>query len=199
MGAPIPGWRAWYSGASSRMDAEDEVKNGILLATIGLAFLTGCGSGGNSASNVPAQPKWQGAPYHLALDTQATKPNPVGITIPDIKYTANPDAVERRASLVVRFDASGVKRDQPVMDQMIMAPVDISGADGALPADYMDAADQGLAKLLGAYGMKGKIKVRVLLAQSSISSHAGDDEINEKRLSDWLPIDLDYKGPHRGR
>jgi hypothetical protein len=85
------------------------------------------------------------------------------------------------------------------MDQMIMAPVDISGADGALPADYMDAADQGLAKLLGAYGMKGKIKVRVLLAQSSISSHAGDDEINEKRLSDWLPIDLDYKGPHRGR
>lgn len=161
--------------------------------------MAACGSAGNNASNVPAQPKWQGAPYHLALGDQATKPNAAGITIPDIKYTADPDAVQRRASLVVRFDASEVKRDQPVMDQMIMAPVDISGAEGALPADYMDAADQGLAKLLAAYGMKGNIKVKVLLAQSSISSHAGDEEINAKRLSDWLPIDLDFKGPHRGR
>ncbi len=175
------------------------MKNGIILGMGGLVFLAGCGHQGNEAANVPAQPKWQGAPYHIAFDTQATKPNPAGITIPDIKYTANPDALERRASLVVRFDASGVKRDQPVMDQMIMAPVDISGAEGALPADYMEATDQGLAKLLGAYGMKGKIKVRVLLAQSSISSQAGDDEINEKRLSDWLPMELDYKGPHRGR
>ena len=161
--------------------------------------MAGCGHQGNEAANVPAQPKWQGAPYHLALGDQAMKPNPVGVTLPEIKYTANPDAVERRASLVVRFDASEVKRDQPVMDQMIMAPVDIAGAEGALPADYMDAADQGLAKLLTAYGMKGKIKVKVLLARSSISSHAGDEEINSKRLSDWLPIDLDYKGSHRGR
>ncbi len=173
------------------------MKNGIILAFGGLAFLAGCGNQGNQASNVPTQPKWQGAPYHIALDTQAAKPNPAGITIPDIKYTANPDALVRRASLVVRFDASGVKRDQPVMDQMIMAPVDISGAEGSLPADYMDAADQGLAKLLGAYGMKGKIKVTVLLAQSSITSHAGDDEINAKRLSDWLPIELVFKGSHR--
>ncbi len=38
--------------------------------------------------------------------------------------------------------------------------------------------------------MKGKVKIRVLLAQSSISSEANDDEINDKRLSDWLPTEL---------
>ncbi len=112
------------------------MKKGIMLAFGALAFLAGCKSQANT-DNIPAQPKWQGAPYHLAFDTAPTKPNPSGVTIPTIKYTANPDALVRRASLVVRFDASGAKTDKPVMDQMIMAPVDISGAEGALPADYM--------------------------------------------------------------
>ena len=89
-------------------------------------------------------PKWKGAPYHIAFDTQAAKPNPTGITIPAIKYTANPDALENRASLVVRFDSSGVAKDRPVMDQMILPPVDIHGAEGTLPASYMDVANKGL-------------------------------------------------------
>lgn len=181
--------REWYSGASFESTAEDRVKKGIILAIGTLAFLAGCKNQA-STDNTPVPPKWQGAPYDLAFDTAPIKPNPSGITIPTIKYTANPDALVRRVSLVVRFDTTGAKTSGPVMDQMIMAPVDISGAEGALPADYMDAADQGLAHLIGAYGMKGKVKIRVLLAQSSISSEASDDEINSKRLSDWLPTEL---------
>jgi hypothetical protein len=172
------------------------MRKGIILAIGGLALLAGCGNQGDKASNVPVVPKWQGASYHIAFDTQAAKPNPTGITIPAIKFTANPDALEKRASLVVRFDASGVKRDQPTMDQMIMGPVDISGAEGTLPKDYMDAANKGLSKLLGAYCIKGKIKISVALARSSLTSQAGDAEVDGKRLSDWLPIELVFKNPH---
>jgi len=165
---------------------------GFILAMAGMALLAGCGNQ-QKAANVPAPPKWQGKPYHISFDTAAAKPSKAGITIPPIKYTANPDALERRATLVVRFDTTGAKTKGPVMDQMVMAPVDISGTDGTLPADYMDAANQGLSKLLTAYGMKGKVKVSVLLAQSSISSQATDDEIHDKQLSDWLPIELNFK------
>jgi hypothetical protein len=173
---------------------EGDLKNGIILAIVGLACLAGCGK--QQSYEIPVQPSWKGPAYRLAFDTAATKPNPSGITIPAIKYTANPDALVRRASLVVRFDSSGAKTDQPVMDQMIMAPVDISGAEGTLPADYMDDANKGLSRLLAAYHMKGKIKVSVLLARSSISSQASDDEINTERLSDWLPTELEFKTPH---
>lgn len=172
------------------------MRRNIILAIGGLALLAGCGDQGNKAPGIPVGPKWKGPAYRISFDTQAPTPNPAGVSLPAIKFTANPDALERRASLVVRFDASGVKKDTPVMDQMIMAPVDISGAEGALPADYMDRADKGLAQLLGAYCMKGKVKVTVLLARSSISPQAGDAEINEKRLSDWLPIELVFKNPH---
>ena len=113
----------WYSGASSDRNEEDDLRKGIILAIGGLAFLAGCGNQGDKASNVPVTPKWKGAPYHLAFDTQAAKPNPAGVTIPVIKYTANPDALEKRASLVVRFDTSGATKHGPMMDQMIMAPV----------------------------------------------------------------------------
>ncbi len=82
------------------------------------------------------------------------------------------------------------------MDQMILHPVDISGAEGSLPADYMDAADKGLATLLGAYCMNGKVKITVALVQSSISPQAGDAELTAKRLSDWLPIEVVFKNPH---
>ena len=168
----------------------------ILLAIGGLALLAGCGEQGPKAPGIPTEPKWKGPAYRISFDTQAPKPNPAGVTLPAIKFTANPDALERRASLIVQFDASGVKKDTPVMDQMIMAPADISGAEGALSADYMDRADKGLAQLLGAYCMKGKVKVKVLLARSSISPQATDAEINEKRLSDWLPIEVVFKNPH---
>jgi hypothetical protein len=172
------------------------LRKGIILAISGLAFLAGCGNQGGNSSNIPATPKWKGEAYRLAFDTKAGKPNPAGVTIPAVKFTANPDALETRASLVVRFDSSGVKKDQPVMDQMVMAPVDISGAEGTLPADYMDLADKGLARLLGAYCIKGKAKVSVALARSSLSPQAGDSEVNAKRLSDWLSIDLAFKNPH---
>ncbi|HUX28119.1 MAG TPA: hypothetical protein VNE63_09330 [Candidatus Acidoferrales bacterium] len=176
------------------------MKKGIILA-IGLAIggaalLTGCKS---QQYNIPIQPKWQGAPYHISFDTQATKPSSAGITIPIIKYTANPDAVERRATLVVRVEPVGAAKDRPMMNQMVMGAVDMHGAEGALPADYMDAADKALSSLLDAYSIKGKIKVSVLLAKSSISTQPGDAEINQMRLSDWLPIELEFKKPHRGR
>ena len=167
-----------------------------ILAIAGLALLVGCGNQGDKAPGVPATPKWNGPAYRLAIDAQAPKPNPAGVAIPAIKFAANPDALERRASLVVRFEPSGAKKDQPMMDQVIVGPFDISGAEGALPADYIDLADKGLARLLAAYCMKGKVKVSVILVRSSLAPQAGDAEINQKRLSDWLPIDVTFKNPH---
>ncbi len=172
------------------------MRKGIIVAISGLALLAGCGNQGDKAANVPAKPKWQGAPYHIAFDTKAAKPNPAGITIPDVKYTANPDMVEKRATLVVRFEPSDTTKNGPMINQMIMAPVDISGAEGALPADYMDLADKGLSSLLTAYHVKGKVKLSVALARSSLSNQAGDAEIDAKRLSDWLPIEVPFKNQH---
>jgi len=172
------------------------LKKSIVLMIAGLALFVGCGNHGDKASTVPATPKWQGAPYHLALDTQVPKPNASGVTIPTIKYIANPEMVEKRIVLVVRFDASGITKNGPVANQMIMAPVDISGTDGSLPPDYMDLADKELAKFLGAYCVKGKIKITVAIARSSLSNQAADAELTAKRLSDWLPIEVVYKNPH---
>jgi len=174
------------------------LKNGILLLIGGLALLAGCGTQGDKASNIPVTPKWKGAPYRLAFDTQAAKPNPAGVTIPPVKYTANPDALEKRAALIVRFDTSGATKHGPMMNQMIVAPTDIPGTEGALPADYMDVADKGLARFLGAYCIKGKIKISVAFAWSSVSSQAGDAEVETKRLSDWLPTEVVFKNPHGG-
>jgi hypothetical protein len=83
-------------------------------------------------------------------------------------------------------------------NQMIMGPVDISGTDGALPADYMDLADKGLARFLGAYCIKGKVKITVALARSSLTSQADDAEVDRKRLSDWIPTEVSFKSPHGG-
>ena len=172
------------------------MKYGVFCAIGALVLLVGCGNQ-NKPSGIPVQ-RWKGPPYHIAFDTKPTKPNPAGITIPTFTWTANPNELETRAVLVVRFDASGAKTDQPVMDQMVMGAVDISGADGALSADYMNLADQGLGKLLAAYHMSGKIKISVLLARSSLSSQAGDGEIDSKRLSDWLSTEVVFKNPHPG-
>ena len=125
--------RECYSGSSSEKDAEDHVRKSIIVAISGLALLAGCGSQGNNASKVPVEPKWKGAPYRLALDTKAAKPNPAGVTLPGIKFTANPKALENRAIFVIRFDDLGVTKYQPRMNKMILAPLDLSGAEGALP------------------------------------------------------------------
>jgi hypothetical protein len=191
--------REWYSCTSPDRDEEDDLRKGIVLAIGGLALLVGCGKQADKASNVPATPKWQGAPYHIAAGALAAKPNPAGITIPAIKYTANPDALEKRVSLVVRFDTSGATKQGALMNRMIMAPVDISGAEGTLPASYMDVADKDLSRFVGAYGMKGKIKIFVALASSSLSSQAEDAEVDAKRLSDWLPIEVVFKSAHPTR
>lgn len=171
------------------------MRKSIILAIGGLALLAGCGSQGDKASNIPVTPKWKGAPYRIAFDARAAKPNPA-VVIPVVKYTANPDALETRATLVVRFDSLGATKSEPTMNKMIMAPVDIHGAEGALPADYMDAANKGLSTFLAAYCVKGKIKMSVALARSSLTSQAGDAEVNTKRLSDWLPVEVVFKNPH---
>ena len=164
----------------------------IVLAVGGLALLAGCKN--QQDATIHLKPKWQGAPYHLSFDTKAAKPSTAGIGIPAVQWTANPDALEGRVCLVVQFNAAEGAKNAPAIDQLVMGPVSISGAQGTLPADYMDAANKSLTKLLDAYHFKGKLNVRVLLARSSINSNPGDSEIAETRLSDWLPIELDFHG-----
>jgi hypothetical protein len=175
------------------------VRRTILLAIAALALLTGCGPA-DKPSDVIVLHKWQGAPYHISFDAPPAKPNPAGVTLPAVKFTANPDALETRARLVVRFDSSelmkNAKNGGPIMNQMVMTPADIHGPDGVLPADYMDMASKDLSRFLGAYCAKGKIKVSVALARSSLSNQPTDAELDNKRLSDWLPIEVDFKNPH---
>jgi hypothetical protein len=99
---------------------------------------------------------------------------------------------------VVRYDSSEVKTNLLIVNQIILAPVDISGPVGTLPADYMERANKGLAQLTGAYCMSGKLKVTVVLARSSLSPQAGDAEIDGKRLSDWVTTEVMIKKPKKG-
>lgn len=174
------------------------MSKGLVLAIGGLAFLAGCGNQGDKAPGIPVGPKWKGPAYRLAFDTKAPKSSPAGITLPAIQFTANPDALEKRAILIVRYDSSGVKTDKLIINQIILAPFDISGAEGALSADSMELADKGLAQLTEAYCMKGKVKVSVALARSSLSPQAGDAEIGQKRLSDWVSTEVEIKNPKKG-
>ncbi len=177
------------------------MKKGIItltvLSTVALAFLAGCSSKG---PQIQIPPKWQGAPYHLSFGAPPAKPNPSGLTIPPIKWVADPDSLQNRADLVVEFDSSTAKGTAkgsgPVTNQMAMGAVDISGPEGQLPADYVDKASADLAKMIGAYCMTGKIKISVALTRSSIPMDPTDDQINAKRLSDWTPIELNFKNPH---
>lgn len=176
------------------------MKKGILLTLGGLILLAGCDVGNKPAATIPVTPKWKGQPYRIAFDKPdpKAKPDAAGVTIPALKYTANPDALERRATLVVRFDNSSAKNPtgSPMVNKMIMAPVDIKGEEGTLSADYMSAADKGLASILGAYHMNGKIKISVALARSSLTNAAGDTEVDQKRISDWLDGEVTFKNPH---
>ena len=172
------------------------MRKGIILAIAALALFVGCGDQGDKGTGIPAGPKWKGLPYRLEFAAQAGKPNPAVVAIPPVKFTANPDALETRAILVVRFDASGAEKQGQVANQMIAAPLDIHGPEGVLPADYMDRASKSLSTYLGAYCIKGKVKISVALARSSVNPQAGDAEVDAKRLSDWLPTEVEFKNPH---
>lgn len=174
------------------------MRNGIVLALAALALLTGCGPQGGKTAGIPVGPKWKGAPYRLAFDQQTAKPNSAVVTIPGIKFTANPDALERRGVLVVRFDSFGDTKHAPTVNKMIMSPVDISGADGALPKDYIAAANKDLTGFFTDYCVKGKIAVSVALARSSLTSQASDTEMNDKLMSGWLPLNIVFKNRRPG-
>ena len=174
------------------------MRKAILLAMGGVLCLAGCGPEAKDAPGIPVGPKWKGPAYRLAFDAPPAKPNPTGITLPGIKFTANPDALESRVTLVVRYDSSEVKSDNLIINQVILAPFDISGEEGKLSADTVDQADKGLTRLLSAYCMKPKVKVNVALARSSLAPQADDAEINNKRLSDWQTVELPYKNIKKG-
>jgi len=181
------------------MNEEEDVKKSIILA-IGLAICApalfmGCGKQEDKAAGIPVGPKWKGAPYRLELDAKAAKPTPTGASIPGVKFTANPDALEKRAILVVRFDSLGELKNEPPMNKMILAPVDISGAEGTLPADYMAEANKGLTTFLTAYCVKGKVKLSVALVRSSLTNQTSDADVDAKRLSDWMPVEFVFKNP----
>jgi hypothetical protein len=172
--------------------SNDRMK-GIVLALGGLAFVAGCGDMGSKPADTPAASKVAKLPYHIEFDSKAAKP---GVALPPINYTADPKAeLERRAVLVVRFDP-GEKKGKVGTDQMIMGPGDVAGTSGTLAASYMELANKGLAQMLGDACMKGTVKVTVALVRSSVKPDASDAEIDGKRLSDWLPIDVPYKNPH---
>jgi hypothetical protein len=172
------------------------VKKGMILAIGGLLLLAGCGNQGNKGAGIPVEPKWKGAPYRIAFDTKAPKPSATGMNIPAVKFTANPDDLETRADLVVKFAASAGAGKEPDEHLMIGTAVDIHGPEGTLPEDYMDRARKGLSDYLETYCLKGKVDVSVALAKSSLDPHAGIAQVDAKRLSDWLPIEIVFKNPH---
>lgn len=184
------------------------MRNGILLAIAGLVFLAGCDIDVKKAPEASTQAQFK-APYHIEFDTKAPKANPTGLALPAISYTANSKALEKRAVLVVRFeapakDASGpkaasgtaapaVKNEQTNKNQLVMAAIDIEGTGGFLPGNYMELTDQKLAKMLADRCIKGPVNVTVVLVRSSIRPDPGDAEINAKRLSDWVPTTVTFK------
>lgn len=175
-----------------------DVKKGIIVAlglvVGGVALLAGCKSQPDNGG-IPVGPKWKGQPYRLTLDAQGAKP---GAVLPGIKFTANPDALETRAILVIRFDDLGDTKVTPPTDRMLMYPTDISGADGGLSADYINAANQQVAQFMKTYCVKGKVKMSVALARSSLSSTADDSEVDALRMTDWTPVETVVKSTRPG-
>jgi hypothetical protein len=173
---------------------EDDVRNGIILAMGGLLLLAGCGN--QADKGIPVGPKWKGLPYRIAFDTKPQQPSKTGADVPAVKFTANPDALETRAMLVVKFTASGGAGKEPVQRLMIGTATDIHGPEGTLPDAYMETARKSLADYLESYCMKGKVELSVALARSSLNPQAGVDQVDDKRLSDWLPLEIVYKPHH---
>jgi hypothetical protein len=171
---------------------EERMRKVVILLVGGLLLLAGCGSQGTKDAGIPVGPKWKGAPYRIEFDTKAAKVDPAGITIPPIKFTANPAALETRAIVVLKFTAGS-----DVSEQLIVgSPLDIHGAEGTVPEDYMDRARKGLSDYLLAHCMKGKVELNVALARSSLAYQSTMAQADAKRLSDWMPLELVYKNPH---
>jgi hypothetical protein len=172
------------------------VRKGIILVIGGLLLLAGCGDKGDKGAGIPVGPKWKGAPYRIAFDTKAAKPSPTGVQIPAVKFTANPDALETRALLILKFNVSGAADKDQAEHLMIGSAVDIRGEEGTLPDDYMERARKGLSDYLETYCLKGKVNVSVALARSSLNPQADIPQSDAKRLSDWLPLEIVYKPHH---
>ena len=135
------------------------MRKGIMVAIGGLVLLAGCDTG--NKANVPIEPKWKGAPYRIAFDAPPAKPNPTGVTIPAVKYTANPEALENRAKLVVRFDAAALTKqtsDGPLMNQMVMAPIDIRNGGGRPSRGLHGSGEQGSVEVSRGLLRQGKNK-----------------------------------------
>jgi hypothetical protein len=155
------------------------MRKGYVLLIAGLVCLGGCNvDPGNKAVDVPEKAKVK-PPYHLDFETKVAKPT-----------------LEKRAALVIRFDGAGVKGDQPAKDMLVLPSVDLPGTGGTLPQNYMDQADVALGKLLGGYCYKGTAKVSLALVRSSIKPGPTEAEIDAKRLSDWLPVEVAFKNPN---
>jgi len=60
----------------------------------------------------------------------------------------------------------------------------------------MTAADKNMSDFLQAYCVKGKVKLLVAIAKSHLAPQPSEGELNSKRLSDWMPIELVFKNPH---
>ena len=178
------------------------MRKGILLAVAAMALLAGCGTQGTKTTT-PVDTKWKGLPYRLTFDTKAaakpdTKPakaakaSPAAIVIPPITYVANPEALENRAILVMRFTTG----PEQTSHLMVGTPVDIRGEAGALPADYLVQASKSISDYLTNHCLDGKVKVSVALARSSVKPQADDAEVDSKRLSDWISFDATVQKSH---
>ena len=164
----------------------------VILAVGGVLLLAGCGNQDKKDAGIPVAPKWKGEPYRLEFDTKAAKADPTGITIPPVKYTANPNALETRAIVVLKFTAENDSTEHLIVG----SPLDIRGVDGSLPNDYMDRAKNGLSDYLVAHCIKGKVELNIALARSSLAYQSTMVQADAKRLSDWMPLELTYKNPH---
>lgn len=169
----------------------------VLLVVSGLLLVAGCKSGSDKSAGIPVKPKWKPPEYHLAFGDKQAKPDKSGVTLPAVKWDANPDGVVKRATLVARFDSSGVKTEKLIVNQVVLAPFDISGAQGSLDADTLKFADEGLAHLLTSYCVNGKVKVQVRLEKSSLSPQPSDEGINDSALSDWISTEIEFKNPKK--
>lgn len=169
----------------------------IILALAGAALLAGCGSPADKNAGIPIQPKWKGLPYRIAFDKPVAKPNPAAINLPSIKFTGNPDALERRTVLVVRFNVPGAKNQDQPLHHMVAPPTDIQGEEGTLSQEYVERASKDITNYLTGYCAEGKVTLSVALARSSLNPIAGEAEIDSKRLSDWVQTEAVLaKKPH---
>src|SRR5262249_50817951 len=96
-------------------EGDDMSKGHIFLIAI-LMGVGGCNvDPGTKRPDVTEKAKSK-PPYHLDFETKVAKLTPAGVAIPAVSYTGNPKALEKRAVLVVKFDGTGVKNDQPAKD-----------------------------------------------------------------------------------